>query len=372
MNDIRKLRDKIQNISKGTHVSVLSESNIALINEWLPTPAYDLNRIITGDFYKGPPQKSFTLIAGPEHSFKSSFMCLCMAAAQKIGYTPIYIDTEGLKLDFFVRWGINTDEMLYIYTPWVEEAMLALAQIKQSQERKYIIGIDSVGGFEREKMMTDALAGDIKADQGRLQKDLKQMAKLLLNICRGQDSIVLSAGHFYGSPAMFAPPEELGGGRAWKLFPDIIIGLKKTKIRGKDNTVIGSEIDAITLKNRFHPPFTEGKIKIDYINGIDKFVGLVDLAIKAGLVEKGGAGWYTYGSEKVQGVDNLNKLFAENEHTFISQLNEWVKKSGYSTVNMEIKEMEESKEVEVISTENDEGEKKEKKNGRNNRRRAGD
>ena len=168
--DILKLRDSIAKVAKGIHVSLLSESDIASVSEWLSTPAYDLNRIITGDFYKGPPQKSFTLIAGPEHSFKSSFICLCMVEAQKLGYTPVYVDTEGLKLDFFERWGVDTTKMLYIYTPWVEEAMLALAQIKNSGEKKFIIGVDSVGGFEREKMMRDALDGDIKADQGRLRK----------------------------------------------------------------------------------------------------------------------------------------------------------------------------------------------------------
>lgn len=339
---IRELRDKIQKAVKGIHVSVLSESDIADVNEWIITPAYDLNRIITGDLYRGVPQKSFTLIAGPEGSFKSSFICLCMAAAQKIGYTCIYFDTEGTKLDFFTRWGVNIDEMLYVYSPWVSETMQALAQIKQSNEKKYIIAVDSIGGYEREKFLTDALTSDgIKADQGRLQKDLKQMAKLLLNICRSQDSIVLSAGHFYGSPAMFAPAENLGGGKAFKYFPDIIISLKKSKIQGKDKEVTGNEISAITLKNRFHPPFVEGKIKIDYINGIDKFFGLADLAVDAGLVEKGGAGWYTYNEHKVQGLDNLTKLFAEQESVLIPQLNEWIKRTGYSTVNTQIKQMEE-------------------------------
>jgi len=260
-----------------------------------------------------------------------------MASAQKMGYTPVYIDTEGLKLDFFSRWGINTDEMLYVYSPWVEEVMLALAQIKSSNEKKYIIAVDSVGGFEREKMMTDALAGDIKADQGRLQKDLKQLAKLLLNICRSQDSIVLSAGHFYGSPAMFAPPEELGGGKAWKLFPDIIISLKKSKITGKDKEVIGNEISAITLKNRFHPPFTQGTIKIDYVSGIDKFAGLVELALEAGIVEKSGS-WYSYNGERIQGTEGVKTLLAENETTLIPQLNDWIKSTHYSTVNTQIKE----------------------------------
>jgi RecA/RadA recombinase len=275
---IRDLRDKIRKAVKGIHVSVLSESDIADVNEWISTPAYDLNRIITGDFYKGVPQKSFTLIAGPEGSFKSSFMCLCMSAAQKMGYQCAYFDSEGIKLDFFTRWGINTDDMLYVYSPWIGETMQALAQIKNSGEKKYIIAIDSIGGDEKEKMLKDAFTPDgIKADQGRLQKDMKQLAKLLLNISRSQDSIVLSAGHFYGSPAMFAPPETLGGGKAWRYFPDIIISLKNSKIKGKDKEVTGNEISAITLKNRFFPPFNEGKIKIDYINGIDKFAGLVDL-----------------------------------------------------------------------------------------------
>ncbi len=345
--ELKKLRDSISKVAKGVHVSILSESEIAHINEWLPTPAYDLNRIITGDFYKGPPQKSFTLIAGPEHSFKSSFICLCMVEAQKMGYTPVYIDTEGLKIDFFERWGLDPEKMLYVYTPWVEEAMLALAQIKHSNEKKFVVGVDSVGGFEREKMMTDALAGDIKADQGRLQKDLKQMAKLLLNICRGQDSIVLTAGHFYGKPTQYGPPEELGGGKAWRLFPDIIISLKKSKIQNKDKETTGNEISAITLKNRFFPPFNEGVIKIDYINGIDRSAGLLDLCIEAGIITQGGA-WYTntLTGDKTQGAESLSEFISDNEAIIIPKLNEWIKKTQYSTINTTIKEMEEKGEEE--------------------------
>ncbi len=86
------LKNKLQNAVKGAHVEVLSESTIATERTWFPTPSYDLNRILSGSLYKGLPSKSLTLLVAPEASFKSSFMCLCAARAQKAGFTPVIFE----------------------------------------------------------------------------------------------------------------------------------------------------------------------------------------------------------------------------------------------------------------------------------------
>ena len=92
---LEDLKNKIQKNVKGCTVDVLSESKVANIEDYVPTPHYDLNRIISGDLFKGLPDKTLSLLVGPEASFKSSFMALTMANAQKKGYTPVIIDTEG-------------------------------------------------------------------------------------------------------------------------------------------------------------------------------------------------------------------------------------------------------------------------------------
>lgn len=341
-----ELKQKIQSKAKGVHVSVLSESTIATTKQWLPTPALDLNRILSGSLFKGLLVKTFTMLVGPEASFKSSFMCLCLAEAQRQGYTPVIIDTEGAwTADFVTRWGLDPTKILYIYCPWVDDILLALGQIIDSGDENLALAVDSIGGIDRKKVLDDALKGDVKADQGTLQKEIKRMLKMILYICKGQNSLALASGHYYGNPGGYGDPEQIGGGKFARLAPDIIIGLKKNKIyddptaAAKDRIVIGSEIRACTLKNRIYPPFQEATVEIDFNKGINRLAGMVDLGLSAGFFTRGGA-WYTntLTGKKCQGMAGLLESIDED---CLQKIEEFLQKSGYSTVNESIKAAEE-------------------------------
>lgn len=341
------LRDTLSKKVKGVHISIMAESELAKRDVNISTPSYDLNRILTGDLNKGLFEKTWTLIVGPEHSFKSSFTALCLANAQKRGYTVVIIDTEGAwDSKFIERWGLDPSKVLYIYTPWVDEVKVVLAQILESSDEKFAIALDSIGGLDKKKILVDALAGDPKADQGGLQKDLKPMYKLLLNIVKTKKSIAIATGHYYGSPGTYGDGDAVGGGKAAKLLPDIIVSLKKSKIIDSEKNVIGNRLKAITLKNRIYPPFSEGTIEIDFVHGLNRFAGLADLAVAAKIISKGGAGWYTWvnketGEEiKMQGEVKLQRLFEENEKELIDELNSFIESSGFSTINNELMEAE--------------------------------
>src|SRR5574343_30023 len=187
LNSIKELL--LKNV-KGTHVSVMSESDISKSSDFVKTPALDLNRILSGNLFKGIPNRNLVGIVGPEHAGKSSFMILCMAEAITKGYTPVIIDTEGgVKDEFCSRWGLDLSKVLYIYTPWINKIQSVLASLKDSGEKKLIIGLDSVGGIDKIGSYESALKDDPKADQGQLQKQIRSMLKLMLNICIEQESI---------------------------------------------------------------------------------------------------------------------------------------------------------------------------------------
>ena len=159
------LKKKLETKSKGVHISILSESDIAKTEKWLPSPSYDLNRVLSGSLNTGIPLKTHMLLVGPEASFKSSCMAIMLANAQREGLTPVIIDTEASWTgDFVKRWGINPEGVLYIYTPWVDEVTTLLTQILESEDRDLAIIIDSIGGLDRYKLVEDGLKGDIKAD----------------------------------------------------------------------------------------------------------------------------------------------------------------------------------------------------------------
>ena len=344
---LEELRDKIQKKAKGMHVSILSQSEIASGREILYTPAYDLNRILSGSLFKGISNKTFTLFTGPEATGKSSFMCLCLAEAQKQGYTPIIIDTEGAwDTNFVTRWGMDPDNMLYVYTPWIGQIMVTLGQIIDSGDEKLAIAVDSIGGLEKIKLVNDSIGGDPKADQGSLQKDIKRMLKMLLFICKGRQSIAMGAGHYYGSPSSYGNTDEIGGGKFLKMAADVLVTLRKYRIYENPNAksikekgaILGNQIKAITLKNRYYPPFQEAIIEIDYRNGINSYAGMLDLAMKAGLASVGGS-WYTINGEKYQGSIAAEEGLRKDK-TILDKIDKWLETTGYSTVNENIAEAE--------------------------------
>ncbi len=329
---------------KGVRSSVMSQSNISKDKWSLMTPCKDLNRILSGKLNGGLTSRNLCAIVGPEHSFKSSFMALCMSNAQKNGYKPIIIDTEGGCDDTFCkRWGLDTDNLYYIYTPWISEVKSILAQIKESGEEKLVIGLDSVGGLDRLKSYNDALAGEPKADQGLLQKEIRSTLKLFLNICINQNSIGIATGHYYGKPSKVPMPDQIGGGKAMKLFPSIIITLKKEPlVEVKGGPVLGNKITATTLKNRMYPPYQTSTVMIDYKDGVQPFAGIVDLGVDAELIEKSGS-WYNYKGERLgQGILNATKALSEDGfEDLLKDIDGWLANTGYSSVSQEIQQAEE-------------------------------
>lgn len=334
---LEDLKKKLQKNVKGVHVDVLSKSNIATISNWVPTPHYDLNRILSGSFYKGLPEKSLTTLVGPEASFKSSFICLTMANAQKQGYTPVIIDTEGAWTHSFVEnWGLDPDNILYVYAPFVDEVTQTVGSLMDSGN-KFIIGLDSIGNLETEKLEGELKSGETpKADQGQLQKKIKRMLKIILAVCKKQNSIGILSGHFYGSPSQYGAAQEIGGGYHMRLAPHIIISLKKSKILSSDKSVIGNQIKAITMKNRFYPAFNECVIDINYMDGINRYSGLEKIALKSGHIEQGGA-WYTntVTGAKVQGAAKIGELFDDK---MLKELDDYIQEAGYSTINLQMEE----------------------------------
>ena len=315
------------------HISTLSESTIANVTEWVKTPALDLNRIISGSLFSGIPHKNLVGIVGPEHTMKSSFMVLCMVEAQKQGYIPFILDSElGCGKNFAKRWGLNTELSQYFYVPYVDDVKITLAQIKKfllETGQKGIIGLDSVGGLDQDKVMEDALKGDPKADQGQLQKKIRSMLKMMLNVIIETGSVGIVTGHMYSRPGQVPLPDQIGGGKAMRMFPSILLSLKKEKsVEGK------SLIKATSIKNRMYPPFQDATIEIDYNKGIDIYAGIVDLLIEAGIVTQGGS-WFTIvktGEKLGQGFDKATANLV-NHPELLEEVDEWLKNTGYSTHN---------------------------------------
>lgn len=353
MSSFDEIKASLQKSAKGNRLMILSDSDVAKTGDFLHTPTYDLNRILSGSLYNGVVAKTHTVLVGPEASGKSSYMCIALAEAQRMGYTPFIIDAEGAWTDTFVaRWGIDPTRAIILHTPWIEEIMVELAKIIENKWTKLAIAVDSIGAVETFKLVDDGNDGEVKADQGTLQKKVKRMLKMLVDITKRQDSVSFSAAHYYGNPTGYGDTEQIGGGKYLKLSADYIVTLKKSPIyenplaktvKEKGN-IVGTQIKAATLKNRIYPPFQEAMIEINYKDGVNKLAGLVDVAVDLGLIVKGGA-WYDCPSlgKKIQGeaslYEFLRSLTPEELKPFLDTIEQHLQTTGYSTVNAKLEEL---------------------------------
>lgn len=210
--------------------------------------------------------------------------------------------------------------------------------------------VDSIGALELYKIVDDVTAkgggDDVKADQGRLQKEIKRMLKMIVQIVKTQNGVAFSAGHYYGNPTGYGEPEKIGGGNYYRLACDNLVTLKKNPIYENPNAkkkadkgkVIGNEITAATLKNRHYPAFQEARVEIDFRKGVNSLAGLVPVAREMGLIEASGA-WFTCPSLdlKVQGEQNFYSALKETNVTpLLEQIEEVLKSTGYSSINEQL------------------------------------
>ena len=345
-----RIKKSLEKASQGSRMMVLSKSEMARNVVYTETNTHDLNRILSGSLYRAIPSRTHTLMVGPEASGKSSFMCLNLAAAQRIGYTPVIIDAEGAWTPEFVqRWGVDPERAIVIQTPWVEDILVELAKFVNEGYTKLAIALDSIGALESRKMIVDGTKGDVKADQGGLQKKIKRVMKMMVSITKFQDSLSFSAGHYYGNPTGYGEPEQIGGGKYPRLAADIIITLKRWPIwefptlkgeaRGK---VLGTTIKAATIKNRYFPPFQEATIEINYADGVNELSGLLDVAKDMGIVEVSGS-WYTCPvlDIKTQGASNFNEIMSKMDDltAFMDAIEDKLRTQGYSSVNVDLEEL---------------------------------
>lgn len=282
------------------------------------------------------------------NSGKSSFMAIMLADAQKKGYLPVVIDAEGAwTKDFVTRWGLDDSNIIKVKSMWVDDIMVTVSEWISAGYEKLAIAVDSIGALDVKKILEDGAKGDIKTDMGKLQREIKRLLKMLVNLCKNNNCICFSAGHYYGNSSGYGDPEQIGGGKYYRLSCDQIISLKKSQLfenpsaagaaRGK---VLGNKIMAATLKNRTYPPFQEATVHIDFKNGVNSLAGIIDLAMGLDIIIKSGS-WYTCESLgiKAQGETKLMDEMKDKDITpMLDAINDDLKKSGYSTVNRNIEQ----------------------------------
>jgi recombination protein RecA len=254
----------------------------------------------------GLPKGRVVEIYGPESSGKTTLALHCAAEAQKKGGICAFIDAEHALDPVYARkLGVNVDELL-ISQPDHGEQALEIADTLVRSGAVDVLIIDSVAALvpraELEGEMGDALPGL----QARLMS--QALRKLTASINKSHTMVIFINQIRMKIGVMYGSPETTTGGNALKFYASVRLDIRRIGAIKERDEVVGNSTRVKVVKNKLAPPFKQVEFDIMYGEGVSKMGEILDLGVKAGIVEKSGA-WFSYDSQRLgQGREN-SKLF---------------------------------------------------------------
>ncbi len=258
----------------------------------------------------GLPKGRIIEIFGPESSGKTTLALHVLAEEQKKGGVCAFIDAEHALDPLYARkLGVDVDELL-ISQPDAGEQALEISDTLVRSGAVSVVVVDSVAALtpraELEGDMGDAQVGL----QARLMS--QAMRKLTGSISRSRCMVIFINQIRMKIGVMFGSPETTTGGNALKFYSSVRLDIRRIgSIKDRDE-VTGNTTRVKVVKNKVAPPFRQVEFDIMYGEGISKTGELVDLGVKANVVEKSGA-WYSYGDQRIgQGRENAKIFLRDN------------------------------------------------------------
>ncbi len=258
----------------------------------------------------GLPRGRVVEIYGPESSGKTTMALHAIAEAQKKGGTCAFIDAEhALDPGYARKLGVDIDSLL-ISQPDAGEQALEIADTLVRSGAIDVLVIDSVAAL----VPRAELEGDMGDSHVGLHARLMSQAlrKLTGTVSRSNTMIIFLNQIRMKIGVMFGSPETTTGGNALKFYASVRLDIRRIgQIKEKDE-VVGNQTRVKVVKNKMAPPFKQVEFDIMYGEGVSKMGELIDLGVKANIVEKSGA-WFSYDSTRIgQGRENSKQFLREH------------------------------------------------------------
>ncbi|MEP9371405.1 recombinase RecA [Mesorhizobium sp. KR1-2] len=261
----------------------------------------------------GLPRGRIIEIYGPESSGKTTLALHTVAEAQKKGGICAFVDAEHALDPVYARkLGVDLENLL-ISQPDTGEQALEICDTLVRSGAIDVLVVDSVAALtpraEIEGEMGDALPGL----QARLMS--QALRKLTATISRSNTMVIFINQIRMKIGVMFGSPETTTGGNALKFYASVRLDIRRIgSVKDRDE-VVGNQTRVKVVKNKLAPPFKQVEFDIMYGEGVSKTGELVDLGVKAGVVEKSGA-WFSYNSQRLgQGRENAKQFLRDNPDT---------------------------------------------------------
>ena len=258
----------------------------------------------------GLPRGRVIEVYGPESSGKTTLALHVVAEAQKLGGTCAFIDAEhALDAVYAKRLGVDIGDLL-ISQPDTGEQALEIADTLVRSGAIDMVVIDSVAALVPRAELEGEM-GDVQPGlQARLMS--QAMRKLTASISRSNCMVLFINQLRHKIGVMFGNPETTSGGNALKFYASVRLDIRRIGAIKNRDEVIGNQTRVKVVKNKVAPPFKVVEFDIMYGQGISKTGELLDLGVKAGVVDKAGS-WFSHDSQRIgQGREAAKTFLSEN------------------------------------------------------------
>ena len=258
----------------------------------------------------GLPKGRIVEVYGPESSGKTTLALQTVAEAQKKGGICAFIDAEHALDPIYARkLGVNIDDLL-ISQPDAGEQALEIADTLVRSGAIDVLVVDSVAALTPRAELEGEMGDSLPGMQARLMS--QALRKLTASIARSKTMVIFINQIRMKIGVMFGSPETTTGGNALKFYASVRLDIRRIGSLKDRDEVVGNQTRVKVVKNKLAPPFRQVEFDIMYGEGISKTGELLDLGVKAGLVEKSGA-WFSYNSQRLgQGRENAKTFLREN------------------------------------------------------------
>ena len=351
-----KIKDALKNIKKSTGAESLEDSSYAEVKDFLDTGSYALNRVLTGDIYKGIPSGRISTFYGQSGSGKSLIAANTAALAlknNKVDVVYIFDSEGGTLVNIFKKHGVDmskvnhipvasieqcSTKMLQTYDMLVQARQEYLADPENNDDVRAICILDSYGALAADKLVSDAVNKDKTAMDMGLGAKLKNnlMRGLMMRVVQSNATLIVINHEYQDPSAMFASKiHNMSGGLGLQFASHVQLQCEKLLIKSTDTEFMtgleksdddvgffkGNKMRFFVVKNRVCKPAYQATVYVDFNTGIAKYDGLIEDAVKMKFLEevRGGYICKTYSDKKV----TYKELISNDEiwNTFIEDFN---------------------------------------------------
>jgi len=258
----------------------------------------------------GLPKGRVVEIYGPESSGKTTLALHVIAEVQKNGGTAAFIDAEhALDPTYANKLKVNLDDLLVAQPDTGEQALEICDTLVRSGAVDVVV-IDSVAALTPRAEIEGEMGDSLPGLQARLMS--QALRKLTASISKSGTLVIFINQIRMKIGVMYGSPETTTGGNALKFYASVRLDIRRIGSVKLRDEIVGNNVRVKVVKNKVAPPFREVEFDIMYGQGISKLGEIIDLGVKAGVVEKSGS-WFSYNSQRIgQGRDNVREFLKAN------------------------------------------------------------